>query len=400
MLRAILFDLDDTLLGNDMATFLPPYFQAMTGHFPELPAERVLRGVQVATQAAIHNTDPMRTLDAVLGECLSAQLDLPRSVWQARFDALYAKDFPRLQPLVTPRPEAAAFVRWALRRELKVVIATNAIFPRVAIDQRLAWAGLDDLPLSWVTSLETSHFAKPNPAYYAEILAEIGVGVDEAIMIGNDWSQDIVPAEAAGLATWWVSPSPAADPVAGLIGHGDLVEARAWTQQLVDGAQNKRAQPLPMARGRDTSWPHRAAGDLARFAAVAADAPPDVWPRQPAPGEWSLGEVMCHLRDVEREVHQPRLRATLEQDNPFLAGADTDPWAAIRNYAAQDGPTALADFAQARRETILLLSQLPDAAWSRSARHALLGPITLAELARLMIDHDQIHLRQVRSLVK
>jgi FMN phosphatase YigB (HAD superfamily) len=401
MIKAVFFDLDDTLLGNDMATFLPPYFQAMVARFPELPPERVLRGVQAATQAAIHNTDPMRTLDAVLGECLSAQLDLPRSVWQPRFDALYAEDFPQLRALVTPRPEAAAFVHWALSHELKVVIATNAIFPRVAITQRLAWAGLGELPLAWVTSLETSHFAKPNPAYYGEILAELGLGPDEALMVGNDWSQDIVPADAVGLATWWVSTTPAKQPVPRLLGSGNLEAALTWARQQVTHVHDSATQVIrPVGDGHESGWPYRLAGNLARIAAVTAEARPESWRRQPAPGEWSLGEVLCHLRDVEREVHQPRLRATLKEDNPFLAGADTDQWAVARDYAAQDGPAALTDFAQARRETVLLLSQLPAIAWSRPARHALLGPTTLAELARVIVDHDQIHLAQSRALMK
>lgn len=122
------------------------------------------------------------------------------------------------------------------------------------------------------------------------------------------------------------------------------------------------------------------------------------WPVSPNPGEWSLTEVACHLRDVELEVHLPRLRAVLEQEDAFLAGVDADQWADLRRYREQNGPTAARDFLDARDQTIALLSGLPDEAWQRQGQHTFFGPTTLHELVNLAVQHDRVHAHQIDQL--
>jgi len=120
----------------------------------------------------------------------------------------------------------------------------------------------------------------------------------------------------------------------------------------------------------------------------------DVWKQRPAPAEWSLTEVICHLRDVEREVNLPRIRKMLAEENPFLAGEVTDRWVEERHCAGQDGRQALADFVTARKEALGLLNGL-QAEWSRTARHAIFGPTTLQELVGFVAGHDRAHVQQV-----
>jgi len=74
----------------------------------------------------------------------------------------------------------------------------------------------------------------------------------------------------------------------------------------------------------------------------------DAWTRAPAPGAWSANEIALHLRDVEAEVNGPRIDAVLTQENPFIAGVDTDQWATQRSYNTTDGRAALEGFAQTR----------------------------------------------------
>lgn len=124
------------------------------------------------------------------------------------------------------------------------------------------------------------------------------------------------------------------------------------------------------------------------------------WKQRPASGEWSLTEVICHLRDVEREVHQVRFCALIAAENIFLPGATPDEWAAERHYQEQDGRAALADFIAARRETIALLAQIDnEALWDRQGRHAFFGHTTMHELLHLVVKHDQAHWQQIKKLL-
>lgn len=124
------------------------------------------------------------------------------------------------------------------------------------------------------------------------------------------------------------------------------------------------------------------------------------WECAPAPGEWCLTEVMCHLRDVEHEVHQIRFRALAEKEGAFLPGAVADEWVEERHYHEQHGPTALAEFLAARQETVAMLAAFGDQLWQRQGQHAFFGPTTMQELLNLVVQHDQAHWDQVQGLLR
>jgi hypothetical protein len=123
------------------------------------------------------------------------------------------------------------------------------------------------------------------------------------------------------------------------------------------------------------------------------------WICCPAEEGWAPVEIACHLRDVEREVMQPRLRLILSEKHPFLSAIESDRWAEERKYALQDGRQALRDFVGARKETIALLRELRETDWRRTARHALFGPTTLEEQARFIARHDLLHVEQLQGAV-
>jgi hypothetical protein len=125
----------------------------------------------------------------------------------------------------------------------------------------------------------------------------------------------------------------------------------------------------------------------------------ETWAIRPKPLDWNLTEVICHLRDVEREVHLPAIRAILDENNPFLPGKITEPWVKERNYAAQDGSAALHEFLLSRKDTISHLETLKDE-WSRPARHSMFGPANLLELVGFFAAHDRSHIQQVWNLIR
>ena len=67
------------------------------------------------------------------------------------------------------------------------MIATNPLFPAIAMQQRLQWAGVADYPYRLVTSYENSRACKPNPLYFQQILEELGLPASAALVVGNEW---------------------------------------------------------------------------------------------------------------------------------------------------------------------------------------------------------------------
>ncbi len=123
------------------------------------------------------------------------------------------------------------------------------------------------------------------------------------------------------------------------------------------------------------------------------------WQWRPDESSWSLAEVMCHLRDVEREVHLTRYRAVISQDNPFLSGVTSDDWATTREYHSQDGREAAITFLDLRRRTLEFLRELDPDQWQRTGTHAFFGTTSLQELINLAVQHDQAHWQQIQDLL-
>lgn len=127
---------------------------------------------------------------------------------------------------------------------------------------------------------------------------------------------------------------------------------------------------------------------------------PDInWDWRPAPVEWNLTELCCHLRDVELEVHQVRFRNLIAMENAFISGATPDDWVEERGYQQENGRSALTVFLQFRQETLELLKNLDDPMWERQGRHSFFGPTSMHELLNLIVSHDEAHWQQIQKLV-
>ncbi len=397
MIRTLLFDLDDTLLDNDTSTFVPAYLQAISGYAAgEKSKKRFARELMVGSRAMVQNVDPAQTLQRAFSEVFFPAIGASEPELRSVIDTFYSEHYPALQLLVNPRPAARILMEWAVEAGFEIVIATNPLFPLNAISQRLQWAGvgMDEFPYALVTSMERMHFSKPHPEYFAEILALLGRRPEEALMVGNNWRSDIIAANDAGIATYWIA-SPAQPPrepcPAGLVGQGNLIDFLTWAS-ADDCLQRSLAPPF-----RNDWYPAHTRAIPGAVADVFHDLPEYLWSERPAPDEWALVEIICHLRDFELEVNQPRVERMLSETEPFFSAVSPDTWAHERNYLKEDGPKALREFIEARKQTSATLAGLSPPDWERRARHAIFGPTHLAELVSIWLDHDRAHLAQLRD---
>lgn len=120
--------------------------------------------------------------------------------------------------------------------------------------------------------------------------------------------------------------------------------------------------------------------------------------RVPAPGAWSVAQVLHHLADYELH-HGTRVRRVLAEDGPLLAGFDQDAYAAALLYDVRPPDDALTTVLALRQYGSRLLAALPPEAWTRAGRLADGTRVDVAELARLAADHLAAHVRQARAAV-
>jgi FMN phosphatase YigB (HAD superfamily) len=202
--KAILFDLDGTLLPMDMDTFLKDYFHAVTRKFAHLlQPEKLISDILQGTAAMVRNCDRGRTNREVFWADFAARVAIPAAVLEPMFTEFYDRDFPSLRQATQPNPLARPLIESLIRRGFQVAIATNPIFPERAIRERLCWLEIDDLPYALVTTYDNMHFCKPNPGYYREVLELLGAPPEECLMVGNDVEEDLA-AGSLGIETWLV----------------------------------------------------------------------------------------------------------------------------------------------------------------------------------------------------
>jgi FMN phosphatase YigB (HAD superfamily) len=202
-LRAILFDLDGTLLDLPLDDFFHRYFGALRDSAgPAFPGIDLVARVADST-GAMMRSHPGQTNQEAFNADFLATTGIDITTRADVLDHFYADVFPGLSGEAGPAKGGRRAVEAALGLGLRVAVATNPIFPATAIRHRIAWAGLEDLPLAVVTSYELMHSTKPHAAYFEETAAMLGVEPRECMMVGDDASLDL-PASATGMRTYYV----------------------------------------------------------------------------------------------------------------------------------------------------------------------------------------------------
>lgn len=399
MSLTVLFDLDDTLLENDIQPFIQRYFELLANTLADsISPQQFLLAMQRAVSSMLNKQIPGGTLENTFDQIFYPSLGVTKQSLKDKIDDFYQTKFPMLRELTRPKAAAIRLVECAFERGWQVVIATNPLFPRTAIEQRLAWADLpvDRYPYSLVTTYENSHFCKPNPSYFAEILAVLRWPQMPVVMVGNSWEDDILPAEKLGIPTYFLSEDN--QPLKSTLRNplsktGALEDVLDWLDEIAQNDGVPAFDSIAAILATLQSTP----AALETFAAVF---PEDLWNQRPEPKEWCFTEIICHLRDVDREVNLERIEMVLKENRPFLPAAMTDGWVEARNCISENGRTALDGFISARSKILQRLFNLTEKDWQKPARHAIFGPTTLKELVGFVATHDRIHINQVWQTIQ
>ena len=199
MLKMILFDLDGTLLPMDQEVFTKDYFKRLAAKL--LPhgyqADQLVDGIWAGTAAMVKNDGTCTNEEAfwrrfvqIFGE--KALADKPI------FDEYYRVEFQQVAEVCGCSAEAKATIEELKKRGYRIALATNPIFPAIATESRIRWAGLEPEEFELYTTYENTCYCKPNPDYYRDILQRLDCQAEECLMIGNDVEEDMI-AESIGM---------------------------------------------------------------------------------------------------------------------------------------------------------------------------------------------------------
>ena len=196
MLKAVLFDLDGTMLPMDQDQFTKGYFKLLArkliphGYEPESLVQAIWHG----TKAMVKN-DGSRTNEQAFWDDFSVTFGEKARADEALFREFYAEDFEQARQLCGFDPKAAVIVRFLKERGCRVALATNPIFPAVATEARIRWAGLEPADFELYTTYENIGYCKPNPEYFQVVAQRLELKPEECLMVGNDVEEDMVAQE-------------------------------------------------------------------------------------------------------------------------------------------------------------------------------------------------------------
>ena len=187
----VLFDLDGTLLPMDQELFLKAYLGGLCKKLAPLgyDPKAVTDGIWKGTGAMVEN-DGSRRNEEAFWEVFCALLGEKAREDEPVFEDFYRNEFQQVAAVCGKNPAAKALIDRLKARNLRLVLATNPLFPAIATHSRTRWAGLEPEDFLYITTYENSSFCKPNPDYYREILNKLGLRPEECVMVGNDVQED------------------------------------------------------------------------------------------------------------------------------------------------------------------------------------------------------------------
>lgn len=198
-IKAVLFDLDGTLLPMDQDVFIGDYFKristklALHGYEPKQFIETIWKG----TYVMIKNNSDKCNEEVFWQYAVSVYGDKIRND-KYLFDEFYEQEFDKIKAVCGHNPKAKETVDTLKKMGYKVALATNPVFPERATRWRIGWAGLTPDDFEFYTTYENINCCKPNPAYYKEVATRVGCKPEECLMVGNDVGDDMV-AEKVGM---------------------------------------------------------------------------------------------------------------------------------------------------------------------------------------------------------
>ena len=193
MVKAVLFDLDGTLLPMDQDEFVKGYFRQLAkklapyGYEPD----KLVKAIWHGTGAMIKNDGSCTNEEVFWNDFTNIYGEQARSD-EPIFAEYYEKDFQQVKNICGYTPKAAEIVRALKAAGVRVALATNPVFPAIATESRIRWAGLEPEEFELYTTYENIGFCKPNLDYYREILRRMELDAADCLMVGNDVDEDMI----------------------------------------------------------------------------------------------------------------------------------------------------------------------------------------------------------------
>ncbi|MDK2885709.1 MAG: hypothetical protein PWP54_267 [Thermosipho sp. (in: thermotogales)] len=177
----IFLDYDGTLVEDRSEEFYKLYFSLLSKK-SNLPFEVIHKLVMESVYETLKNNDKEITLFEKFLDIISSKSSLDKNYWINLFISFYENEFDEIKKVTVPKENIIKKIK---NTNHKLIFASNPLFPKIAVEKRIKFAGLSPNEFLYVSHMENSHFAKPNPKFFEEILEKLNLQPENCVMIGD-----------------------------------------------------------------------------------------------------------------------------------------------------------------------------------------------------------------------
>ncbi len=238
MLKYIFFDLDGTLLPMDQDYFIKVYFTELCKRFCpvlKMENEQLIKAVWKSTNSMIKNDGSIPNYQA-FWQTFAKLCGKTVLKYVKDFDDFYINEFNECKVAVKYNPNIPEAIKTLKNKGYTLIAATNPLFPAIAINNRLGWAGVNPKDFKLITTYENSSTCKPNPKYFIEIMEKIKAEPEECMMVGNDVDEDVLSTKKVNMESYLVTDCIINRSQTDLsdITHGTIREFLTYARMLPD----------------------------------------------------------------------------------------------------------------------------------------------------------------------
>jgi len=192
----ILFDLDGTLLPMEQGTFINTYLVLLAEYVSTMghDAKPFIKALWEGTGAMLANDGTMHNRER-FWETFCKLYGIDATALEEELSIFYTTRFNEMLALVLPKPPLRPLLDHLRSKGYGITLATNPVFPKVAVHARLNWIGLSPKDFDHITTYENSRYCKPQTGYFQDILSRLCKEPDQCLMIGNSPAEDMAAAK-------------------------------------------------------------------------------------------------------------------------------------------------------------------------------------------------------------
>jgi FMN phosphatase YigB (HAD superfamily) len=190
-IKFLLLDLDGTLIQFDTHLFIKRYLELIQTHFSNYHfAKSVPQWIMEGTEQMLSNDGSMTNKEKFLAYFQNKTGFSEQKIWEI-FTQFYQTDFDHLIQITSPVQKAREFCEKSYQAGYRLIIATQPVFPEIAIMKRIKWAGLEDIPFQLITHIENMNACKPHQIYFRQLMKKLNTTGEFCLMVGNDVAMDL-----------------------------------------------------------------------------------------------------------------------------------------------------------------------------------------------------------------